>query len=130
MAHQAGNNQRGSGQGMSLNLNTNQLEIPSQTPQGENKRYSWEDTPIEMQNHGLNSFHQSSYPGEAPVTIPSSTSPEQAMWSTTQGQAQTQQQQTPQQRSSIQQQQIESQPTIPRSSSPYNIPEPAEPHPA
>jgi len=90
-----------------------------------------------MQNPAHSSSHQRSRLGDAPIPIPSNKSREQTMLPTTQAQAQTLQQETSQQRSSIRPQDTpnptekrEFQPAIPRSGSPYNIPEPAEPHPA
>ncbi len=126
MAYQAGNALRTNDQRMPLNINTNQLDFESHSQRGDNKRYSWEDSPVEMQNPGRDAFHQTSHPDDT------YTSREQTTWPAAQVQAQTQQQDTPQQqRSLVQPQGIrqESQPTIPRSGSPYNIPSPAQPHP-
>ena len=133
MAYQAGNTLRTDDQRMPLNVNTNQLELESHSQRGDDKRYSWEDTPVEMQSPGHDAFHQSSHPDDSPIPIPSNTSREQTTWPAAQVQAQTQQQDTQQQqRSLVQPQEIrhEFQPTIPRSGSPYNVPEPAQPHPA
>lgn len=142
------------GRGARLRVN------PAQQAQSRgNQRFSWAETPIEMQDPRHASFHQRSRSDDAPIALPTAGGQQerdgsQTMWST-QAEAgddvgtqtmwpsrpQLQQQELERGISAQQQPQGQAQgapvldqrasvASVPRSSSPYGVPEPTHPHPA
>ena len=134
-------NTRAATRGARIGINTAQ-----QAQSGGNQRFSWAETPIEMQDPREAPFHQRTRPRDAPVAVSGAETSRQeqdqsqTMWPP---RAQLQQQesdraisvqQQPQTQHQMAAGQIAAQPVSaasdPRSRSPYNIPEPTNPHPA
>lgn len=140
------NTRVGNGRGVPLNVSTAQQQ---QQPQSRrDQRFSWAETPVEMQDPRHASFYNRSRSDDAPVAVPAAEGGQQeqedgsrTMWPS---QAQLQQQETARAISVQQQPQGHPQGTpapgavdnraltasAPQSTSPYGVPEPTEPHPA